>query len=202
MHCGQPQLEHALQRKEHMKLQMSKRSAAKKSEIKSLRREGNIPAVLYHRGKPSETIAINGAEYNAALRKITPGHLSTIIFELAAGSTIRRALIKDIQYDPTTYNVIHLDFEELIDNVPVKVKVPIEITGLVDCVGIKLGGVLRQVIRSLRVFCLPKDLPKLLQIDIKAMNVGDVKRLSDLDIPQTVKPLADINEVAIVIAKR
>ncbi len=111
-------------------------------------------------------------------------------------------ILKDIQYDPTNYSIIHLDFEELLDDVPVNVKVPIECTGVVDCTGVKLGGILRQVIRHLRVRCLPKDMPSFFQVDVKAMGIMDVKRLADLNIPQTVRPLADMNEVAVVIAKR
>jgi large subunit ribosomal protein L25 len=184
-----------------MKLPIKKR-AGKKSETQQMRREGSIPAVIYVRGKPSETISVNGSELNALMRKVAPGRLSTNVFELNADGKIRRALIKDIQYDPTTYNIIHLDFEELIDDVKIKVKVPVECTGVVDCVGIKLGGVLRQVIRHLRVSCLPKDMPTHFMVDVRALEIKQVKRLADLEIPNGVRPLADLNEVAVVIAKR
>ncbi len=137
------------------------------------------------------------------MRKVEPGRLCTTVFELNEPKMkTRRVILKDIQYDPTNYSIIHLDFEELLDDVPVNVKVPIECTGVVDCTGVKLGGILRQVIRHLRVRCLPKDMPSFFQVDVKAMGIMDVKRLADLNIPQTVRPLADMNEVAVVIAKR
>lgn len=187
-----------------MKLHVSTRSAKIKSAIKMIRRAGNIPAIMYVRGKEGETLTVNGEEFKALLRKVQSGRLSTTIFELVdeQGKHSRRAILKDIHYDPTTYNVIHLDFEELIDDVQINVKVPIECTGLLDCVGIKLGGVLRQVIRHLRIRCLPKDIPSCFQLDITSMEMRDKKRLGDLDIPETVRPLTDLNEVAVVIVKR
>lgn len=186
-----------------MKLQVKKRTAAKKSEIKAIRREGNIPAVVYIRGKEGETISVDGTEFNALLRQVQSGRLSTTLFELEEkGMHKRRAVLKEITYDPVTYQVIHLDFEELNDKDPITVKVPIELVGVVDCIGVKLGGVLRQVIRSVRVRCLPKDIPSAFQVDIKNMGINEVRRLVDLDIPQTVRSLVDTNEVAIVIGKR
>jgi large subunit ribosomal protein L25 len=185
-----------------MKLQVSKRASLKKSESKKIRRAGNIPAILYHRGKEGEPLIVDGTEFTGFLRKVQPGRLSTTTFTLETNGKGCRAILKDIQYDPTTYDVIHLDFEELLDDVAIKVKVPIECTGVVDCIGVKLGGTLRQVIRYLRVSCLPKDMPTVFQVDIKAMAVNEVKRLGDLGIPETVRPLADLKEVAVVIAKR
>lgn len=186
-----------------MKLKVHKRNAGKKSENKAIRREKNIPAIIYGQGKQGEALIVPGVEFQALLRQVTPGRLSTTVFELhEEKATTRQAILKDIHYDPTTYNVVHLDFEELLEDVPVNVKVPIECIGANDCTGIKLGGVLRQVIRYLRVRCLPKDIPSSFQVDIKDLGIADVKRLSDLDIPQTVRPLADLKEVAVVIAKR
>lgn len=186
-----------------MKLQVSKRAADKKSESKALRRAGSIPAIIYGQGKAGEAIIISANEFSTLLRKVESGRLCTTVFELHEPKmTTRRAILKDIQYDPTNYSIVHLDFEELLEDVPVNVKIPIECTGIVDCTGVKLGGVLRQVIRYLRVRCLPKDMPSFFQIDVKSMGIMDVKRLADLNIPQTVRPLADMNEVAVVIAKR
>ncbi len=81
-------------------------------------------------------------------------------------------------------------------------KIPIECTGVIDCAGIKLGGVLRQVIRTLRVQCLPKDMPEVFELDIKALSMKDSRKLKELDIPSTVRPLVKLNEVCVVIAKR
>jgi large subunit ribosomal protein L25 len=186
-----------------MKLQTVKRAGEKKSEVTKLRREGFIPAVLYVRGKEGETLAVKSSEFSAFLRGLKSGHLPTTIFTLTDDQgKERRAIIKDIQYNVINYDVTHLDFEELVDGQKVNVKVPIECTGIVDCVGIKLGGVLRQVIRHVRVRCLPKDIPSFFELDIKELAMKQSKRLSDIAIPETIRPLVDLNEVVAVIVKR
>jgi large subunit ribosomal protein L25 len=186
-----------------MKITYKQRSAEKKTETLKLRREGFIPAVIYHKGKEGESVAVNNIEFKAHLRHVVPGRLSTQMFTLFdQNGKERKAVLKEIQYHPTTYDVIHLDFEELHNDVHVNVKVPIECTGTADSPGIKLGGVLRQPIRYLRVRCLPKDIPSAFLLDVKTMGERDVRRLSDLKIPETVRPLADMHQVAVVMVKR
>lgn len=186
-----------------MKLKFFKRDDQKKSETKKIRREGNIPAVIYLQGNETANITIGGSEFSSIIRDVLPGRLSTTIFTLVdEGGKTHKAVLKEIQYAPTTYQVQHLDFEELLDDVKVNIKVPIEFTGVADCVGVKLGGVLRQVIRHLKLQCLPKDIPTAFQLDVRTLALGQSKRLSDLEIPPTVRPLVDMREVAVVIAKR
>lgn len=186
-----------------MKLQIKERTGKSKSEAKRLRREGFIPAVMYVKEKDGETFAVNANEFASFLRHVKPGHLPTSVFHLVDGKgKERRAIIKDIQYNITTYDVSHLDFEELHPDHKINVKVPIECIGQGECMGIKLGGVLRQVIRHLRVRCLPKDLPTYFELNVQELGLAQSKRLSALDIPQTIRPLVDLNEVAAVIVKR
>lgn len=183
-----------------MKLTISSRQARKNNQI---RREGKIPAVVYSGGKDGEMIVINANDWLALIKQIKPGCLSTTIFTLVGenGKEIR-AILKDIQYQVTTYNVLHLDFLELQDSVPVSLNIPLQCTGVVDCVGVKLGGNLRQVIRAVPVRCLPKDIPSEFQIDVRDLAIGQSRRLSDIEMPAGVRALAPLNEVAVVIAKR
>ena len=186
-----------------MKLQVFKRTSQRKSETKKIRREGNIPAVIYGKGEALDILSVDGSAFNSLLRQVLPGRLSTTVLTLTdKDGQARRVIIKEIQYEPTTYNVHHLDFEELRDDVKVNVKVPIECTGVVDCIGVKLGGTLRQVIRHIRIRCLPKDIPSVFQLDVKSLGIGEARRLADMEIPNAVRPLADLNEVAVVVAKR
>ncbi len=186
-----------------MKLKFINRPAENKSERNKLRREGFIPAVMYQHQKEAHSIAVEKSAYQAIVRQLPSGRLSTVIFTLVdEKGKEHRAILKEIQYHITNYEVIHLDFEELLDNVPVNIKVPIEFTGVVDCIGVKLGGVLRQVIRYLKVRCLPKDIPTAFQIDVSQLNLADLRRLQDLEIPPTVRPLVDLHEVAVVVVRR
>jgi len=185
-----------------MNLTATKRESKTKGEIKQSRRDGNIPAVLYAPGVPSEAIEIDGDQFRAALRKIKSGRLSTTVFTLEVGGKKTKAIVKDIQYDLTSYRVIHLDFEELKDDVPVKIKVPIECLGVADCVGIKLGGFLRQVIRYTKVKCLPKDIPSEFGLNIQSLGIKQSMRMSDIELPKGVTPISTADEVVVLIAKR
>jgi large subunit ribosomal protein L25 len=186
-----------------MQLNVFKRTLSTKGEVNRIRREGNIPAILYVKGKETQPLFVRAVDLETILRTIPTGRLSTTVFSLAdEQGKQRKAILKEIQYEPTSYRVRHLDFEELFDHLEVNVKVPIEMVGTVDCIGVKLGGILRQIIRFLRVRCLPKDIPEVLRIDVKNLGQNESKRLGDLEIPQTVRPLTDLKEVAVLIAKR
>lgn len=186
-----------------MKLNYFPRDRQRKSDSKRLRHEGIVPSIIYSRGQNSTNIAVNETEFTAILRNVKPGHLSTQVFELVDEAGVaRRAILKDIQYHPTSYQVIHLDFEELVDGHKVNIKVPIEWVNVADCVGVKLGFVLRAVIRSIRVSCLPEHIPTAFQLDVKNLGPREKIRLKDLDIPETVRPLVSLEEVAVVVAKR
>ncbi len=178
------------------------RASTKKSDTKQIRREGKIPAILYSTGKPNLLLTVSGEEMGAILRQMKPGHLGTTVFHLKLDGKERRAIIKDIQYQLTTYQVSHIDFEELFEDVPVSVKVPIQCTGVADCVGVKLGGFLRQIIRHVRVECLPKHIPAHFFVDVQDLGIKQSKKLSDITIPQGVKPLAKMDEVVVVVSKR
>lgn len=185
-----------------MKLNAVERTTKKKSETKQIRREGKIPAILYSPGQPNQELVIDSAEMSAVLRKMKLGHLQTTTFTLVIGGKEKKAIIKDIQYQLTSYQVSHIDFEELNADVPVSVKVPIQCVGVGDCVGIKLGGFLRQVIRHVKVECLPKHIPTEFVIDVTELGIKQSKRLADIAMPKGVKPLAKLEDVVVVIAKR
>ncbi len=186
-----------------MDLKVTKRAAARKSESKQARVNGQIPSVVYSKGESGEAVFVDTRAFQGALAQTKKGRLPTVVFTLVAeDGSQRRAVVKDIQYHVTTYDIIHLDFQEVHDDVEVNVNIPIECKGVADCVGIKHGGVLRQVIRHIKVRCLPSNIPDFFEINVAELEMKQTRRLSDLAIPSSVRPLANLNEVAVVIAKR
>lgn len=185
-----------------MKLTASARTTTKKSETKQIRREGKIPAVLYSAGSANQQITLDTAEFDAVLRNMKPGRLPTTTFTLVIDGAEKKAIIKDIQYQLTSYRVSHIDFEELFSEIPVSVKVPIQCTGVADCAGIKLGGFLRQVKRHVKVECLPKHIPSEFTVDVTDLGIKQAKKLSDIAMPEGVVPHAKMDEVIVVISKR
>ena len=89
----------------------------------------------------------------------------------------------------------------LSKDLPVTVSVPLEVLGSAECAGVKLGGTLRQVIRRIKVSCLPKDIPHVFQIDVRDLGIAQSKRLSDITMPHGVRSLSAMSEVAVVVAK-
>jgi large subunit ribosomal protein L25 len=186
-----------------MKLAIHKRNIGKKGETKQLRRAGNVPAILYSQeGGAGTPVSVKKDEVLAILRHIQPGRLATTVFELNEGDKKHKAIVKDIQYHVANYDVVHMDFLLVSDKKPVIVNVPIQLTGVADCVGVKLGGFIRQVIRSVEVSCLPKDIPRELMVDVSKLEVAQSKRLSDLEIPSHIRPLAKMEEVVVIIGKK
>jgi large subunit ribosomal protein L25 len=178
------------------------RDNAKKSDAKKLRRQGQVPGVLYGLDKTNKNVFLQLDQLQAILRQIRPGLLATTVFQLQEEGHSFKAVIKEIQYHTTSYAVIHVDFAVVSDKTPVSVNVPIQVTGLAECPGIKLGGFMRQTIRSLKVRCLPKDIPQELVLDVKNLDIGNALRLSDLVLPKNVAALGRMSEVAVVIAKK
>ena len=86
-------------------------------------------------------------------------------------------ILKDAQYDPVKDELLHVDFQELVDNVKVKVSVPLILKG--NPKGVAAGGKLEQVLRKLTILALPKDLPSKIEVDIADMDLGSIKRIRD-----------------------
>jgi large subunit ribosomal protein L25 len=185
-----------------MKLAYFARTAGAKGETNRLRREGCIPAIIYNQGQSGDPVYIKKADLDVILRKMQPGLLSTTFFELSDGVKTVKVLIKEVQYHRTSYAIEHLDFIAVSDEKPVQVNVPIQLSGVADCVGVKLGGFLRPVIRSLKVSCLPKHLPQNFVLDVKDLGLTESRRLADIPIPEGVRPIGKMNEIAVVIAKK
>jgi len=185
-----------------MKLKLSKRSGKTRSTLTQIRFRGDIPSVIYQKGVPSESVCVDGGAFQAALRGLKRGYLPTTIFQLDLNGSASQAIVKEIQYHPTTYRIIHLDFLKMTPGQKVDVKVPVVCTFQEQCVGIKLGGFLRRVIRHLKVRCLPENIPRDFRVDIRDLGVGETKRVRDIEMAETLECLTSPSEVVLVIAKR
>jgi large subunit ribosomal protein L25 len=177
------------------------REKGTKGKVKNLRRLGDIPAVLYVPSKESENIAVNGEQFRAILRNMKNGHLATTVFLVKYKNESFKAIVKDINYETVSYDVIHLDLQRLDDKAEVTITVPIQYVGEDECAGIKLGGFLRKIVRGVKVKCLPKDIPAEFLIDVKNLGISDAKKISDIVMPTGVKAVSSLDKVAAVIAK-
>jgi large subunit ribosomal protein L25 len=143
----------------------------KKSSQKT-RKEGNVPCVIY--GK-EQNIHFHAHENSFKKLVYTP---DAHIVRLDLEGKEYRIVMQDIQFHPVTDKVTHIDFIEVVDNKPIIIALPIQITG--DSVGVKAGGKLRIKRRHLKVRGLASDIPESLPIDITNLKVNHSIRVGDL----------------------
>lgn len=184
-----------------VEIEIFDREQAQKS-VRQLRRSGYIPVVIYSKGTPSRTAFVKKEAIDTVLRNIEEGFLPTTIFQLKneSGKT-SKALVKDIQYHVTSYDVLHIDFLELQNDHIVEVKVPIRCLNTVECLGVKGGGYIRQVMRHLRIRCLPSYIPTCFELDLKELDLRQAKRVEDLKLPEHVVTLIKPQEVIVSVIK-
>ena len=185
-----------------MELVVALRTVGKRSDVKKIRREGNIPAVLYSKGGQGKAIIVDGIAFQKILNSIPKGTLCSKVITLQLDGSPIKAIVKDIQYIITSYQVAHLDFEILDDALPVTLNIPLVCINTALCAGIKLGGFLRQVIHKVKVTCLPAAIPDQFNLDVRDLNLGETRKLEALTIPAGVRLHVNPKEVAVVIARK
>lgn len=171
------------------------RSETGKGAARQLRMAGNIPAVVY--GPETEAFSVEVAEKD--LRNAVKEATSTsAIFDLDIDGKQNKVIIRDIQRDPVTSKVTHVDFHAISMNKPIHITVPIHITG--TAVGVKTdGGILQTVMRELDVSCLPKDIPDHIEIDVDELSIGDSIHVRDIEVPN-VTILSEERRTIVVVA--
>ena len=147
-------------------LKGSERESVGKVSTNALRNAGRVPCVIYGGENPVH-FSVEAKDLNPLV--YTPDAL-IVDLELASGKKFKAAL-QDIQFHPVTENILHVDFIELFDDMPVTMQVPVKITG--HSAGVRAGGVLVVNARKLQVRALPANLPDVIEVDITDLNIGD-----------------------------
>ncbi len=184
-----------------MKLKLEKRLQGTKGALAKLRREGDIPGVLYVKSKDGVPIVIKGDEFRNHLRHVTPGCLSTQIFTLDLGGKTTKAIVKDIQYERVSYNIEHVDLMELHDKDAVSLYIPIICKGEDSCPGVSQGGQLKRVKRSIRVSVVAKEIPDAFVLDVTRLNLGEALRVRDLPLTPSMKVGMKPNQALVTVNK-
>lgn len=143
-----------------------------KKDARKIRREGNVPCVLYG-GK--EHIHFLTDEKQLLKMIFTP---EVYIFRLTIGKKEIPAVLQDVQYHPVTDRVLHVDFLEIHPEKPVTIAVPLKLNGTPK--GVLLGGKLHQKLRKLKIKSLINHLPDVIEIDISPLDIGQSVKISDL----------------------
>ena len=169
------------------------RELVNKSENKSLRESGKIPAVFYGFKKDVTSLAVDKKEFVSVLKQA--GETSTITLKTSNGDF--NAMIHDVQVDPVSGEVIHVDFLSVDMNKAIEVEVPLEFTG--ESEAVKEGGVLVKVMHELSVESLPGSIPQHIEVDLsKLKSIDDIITLGDLKLPTGVKFVEE--DMTVVVA--
>lgn len=177
-------------------LQGRVRPARGKGPARQARRDGEIPGVMYGHGEEPVALAVPKREFELAM-KTARG--SNVIVGLALdGAAARTAIIREVQRDPISYDILHLDFHHISLTELVKVEVVVHLIGIPD--GVKNGGgVLEHISRTVEIECLPTEIPGHLEADVSALGIGDSIHVRDLIIPKaTVLSDPDVTIATVV----
>jgi len=158
-----------------IEISVKKRVKTGKTDTRNLRKEDNVPCVLYG-GKEVMHFYAHKNEFRKLV--YTP---EALIVNLNIDGEKHEAIMQALQFHPVSDIINHIDFIEVDESKPVVINIPIELTG--SCIGVKNGGKLREKRRSLKVRGLVKNLPEVLQIDMSTIDIGHVIKVADLSYP-------------------
>jgi large subunit ribosomal protein L25 len=161
---------------ENIILKANRRRTGSKSGKNKLRNSGRIPGIFYM--KEHEPIPIDVSEKEISPLVFTS---DTHLISLKVNEEEEHeCIIKDVQFDPITDRVIHVDLLGLTKGETFTLEVPVQLHG--NPVGVKEGGIVQHVIHKLEIECLPKDIPQHIDIDITDLKIGDAFHVRDLKI--------------------
>lgn len=166
---------------ETIHVKVDSRTETGKKANSTLRKQGRIPAVLYG-GSDNH---IFSTTHNEVKKLIYTPNFKLADIEL--DGTSHKAIIKDIQFHPVTDQIVHIDFIELQDGVPVKVEVPVRFKG--SSPGVREGGQLLQLMRKVAIKTTPEHLVDELIADISEVTLGSSIRVKDLEIDDSIEVL-------------
>jgi large subunit ribosomal protein L25 len=182
---------------EKIKITAQTREQIGKQPTKKARRLGNIPAIIYGRGS---NLAVSvGHDGMKALGGIRFSANTIIDMELARDSRIDTipVLIKEVQYNPVTEKVMHLDFLRIALDEKIRVKIPVILKG--EAQGVKEGAVVSHILRELEVEALPADIPVKVELDVSGLSLGRSLHVSDVKLGDNVKILTAVIETIVTV---
>jgi large subunit ribosomal protein L25 len=174
------------------------RIAGGKRPAGRVRREGQVPAVVYGLGQDNASVSVSARELSHILSGES-GANTLITLKIDGHSQL--TLARQIQRHPVKGTLVHVDFVRVRADQTIQAEVPVHLTG--DAEGVAVGGVLEQLVHTLSVEALPRHIPPAIEHDITALEIGSTVHVSDLAVPSNVTVLqAEDDLVAQISAPR
>jgi len=159
------------------------------SAARRTRLQNKVPAVVYHSGLEAIPLSVDKTSLNKALRT------GQMIFEVNVEDKNQFVLVKEIQYHPVTDEIIHIDFQKVKEDEKISLEVAVRSSG--EAQGVKLGGLLVQMLNSVTIKCKPAEIPEFLQIDVTDMEMNTNLFVKDITLPTDVEMLT-AEDIAVV----
>ncbi len=155
-----------------------------KGASRRLRHTGKVPAILYGAHQDAQALVL---DQQNLLTMIADERFYSTIVRLKIGERTQEAIIKDVQMHPAKNVVVHVDLQRVVENEPIRIRLPIHFRGESVSPGVKTqGGVVSHMRADVEVSCLPKDLPEFLELDLSGMSLNETKFLADIPLPAGV----------------
>jgi len=177
----------------------STRTDAGKGVARALRREGKLPGVLYGKGQTPVSIALSAKEVTLEYQK---GRFRSRLVEITLDGKSIQALPKDLQFNPVTDQIEHVDFIKVEKGVALRVMIPVKFSGQEKSIGLKRGGVLNVVRHEIEFECAPDSIPTHIDVNVSAMDIGSSVHINDVELPKGVKPTITRNFTVAAVAGR
>ncbi len=163
-------------------LDAESRSDKGKGASRRLRRDGMVPAVIYGGSEEPQSIKLVHSEILKRLdHEAFYSHILTVNIDGKPSKTI----LRDMQRHPARPVIMHMDFMRIDESKPIRVHVPLHFVGADVAPGVKAGGLVSHDLTEVALEVLPKHLPEFIEVDISAMEVGDILHLTDLRLPES-----------------
>jgi large subunit ribosomal protein L25 len=171
------------------------RDAFGKNASRRIRRSGMVPAVLYGEGAESVSLILDKKDIIKILKSETG---ENTLFKIGLEGGEKDAMIKAVQIDPTTDEILHADLIRIAMDKIIRVMVPIEVTG--EAYGVKTeGGFVDFMTREVEVECLPAAIPERLIVDITGLHLHQSLKVGEIPLPEGVKLISEPGAVAVLI---
>ena len=171
------------------KLEVDIRKEQGTSAARRTRLESKVPAVVYHSGLEAIPLSVDKIGLYKALKT------GQMIFEINVDKKDQFVLVKEIQYHPVTDEIIHIDFQKVKEDEKISLEVAVRSVG--ESQGVKLGGILVQMLNNVTINCKPTEIPEFVEIDVTEMEMNTNLFVKDITLPEDVEMIT-ADDIAVV----
>lgn len=169
-------------------LQAQARERVGRTGCRRLRREGRVPAVVYGGGQGPTSISL---DHNHVVHDMEREAFYTSILTIKVGQDSHSVVVKAVQRHPSRPQVMHIDFQRIVEDEEITLNVPIHFLGESQAKGVKeQGGVIDHIETDVEISCLPRHLPEFLELDVTELELNGLYHLSDIKLPEGVTSVA------------